>query len=75
MGTHGMHHLPRTVKAITYQDKRLGSNNLLDTEPHSDDVQSFANQSWDETVMDVKKTGSRHKLEKSTPTKTVSEIY
>ena len=48
----------RTVKVATYQNKRFGSNKLLDTEPRSDDLKSFADRSWDETAMVLKIKGT-----------------
>ena len=46
------------MKATTCQDERTGSNNLLDTEPRSGDLKSFADQSWDETITDMKEAGT-----------------
>ena len=45
-------------KSNQYKDERFCSNNLLDTEPHRDNLKSFAKRSWDKTVMDMKKTGT-----------------
>ena len=46
------------MKATTCQDERSGSNNLLDTEPRNDDLKKFADQSWDETVTNMKEAGT-----------------